>query len=286
MNDISLDLSNKLPAEQVNIIREVVHAAEGQGLRLFIVGAQARDLSLQYAYDLPIQRATNDIDFGVIVESWDEFTRLRDALIASEKFQSHKTMRQRLVHESGLLIDLVPFGDLEKPSGQIAWPPDFAVVMSTVGFREAYDNSIDVRIADDLVVKVASLAGLALMKIVAWDDRRFERDAQDIGMIMKHYLDAGNQDRVYSEKGDSFDLLNEDFDYEKASARMLGRDVGRLTMIDSRPIVERVIAEATEETGAAALSAAMVRDNANYHGDFELGLSMLAELRRGISESL
>lgn len=127
----------------------------------FIVGAQARDLLLQYAYDLPVRRATNDIDFGIVVASWDEFTKLRDALIASEKFQSHKTMRQRLVHESGLLIDLVPFGDLEKPSGQIAWPPDFSVVMTTVGFREAYDNSIDVRIADDLTVKVASLANSA-----------------------------------------------------------------------------------------------------------------------------
>ena len=283
MIDISLDLSNKLPAEQVNIIRQVVHAAENQGLRLFIVGAQARDLLLQYAYDLPVRRATNDIDFGIVVASWDEFTKPRDALIASEKFQSHKTMRQRLVHESGLLIDLVPFGDLEKPSGQIAWPPDFSVVMTTVGFREAYDNSIDVRIADDLTVKVASLAGLALMKIVAWDDRRFERDAQDIGVIMKHYLDAGNQDRVYSEQGDGFDLLNEDFDYEKASARMLGRDVGRLLNVSSRPIVERVL-ETADEAGGIALATVMVRNNANYHGDFELALSMLTELHIGISE--
>jgi len=284
MINISLDLSNKVPAEQENIIRQVVHAAESQGLRLFIVGAQARDLLLQYAYDLPVRRATNDIDFGIVVESWDEFTKLRDNLIASEKFQSHKTMRQRLVHESGLLIDLVPFGQLEKPSGQIAWPPDFSVVMTTVGFREAYDNSIDVRIADDVMVKVASLAGLALMKMVAWDDRHFERDAQDLGLIMKHYLDAGNQDRVYSEQGDCFDLLTQEFEYDKASARVLGRDVGRLLTVDSRLIVESVLVVATEEAGAAALATVMVRNNANYHGDFELALSMLAELRKGISE--
>jgi predicted nucleotidyltransferase len=44
--------------------------------------------------------------------------------------------------------------------------------MGTIGFREAYDNSIEVSIDGDLIVKVASLAGLALMKIVAWDDRR------------------------------------------------------------------------------------------------------------------
>lgn len=286
MINISLDLSNKVPAEQVNVIRQVVHVAEGQGLRLFIVGAQARDLLLQYAHDLPVRRATNDIDFGIVVESWDEFTRLRDALIASKKFQSHKTMRQRLVHESGLLIDLVPFGDLEKPSGQIAWPPDFSVVMTTVGFREAYDNSIEVRIADDLIVKVASLAGLALMKIIAWDDRQFERDAQDLGLIVKHYLDAGNQDRVYSQQGDCFDLLNDDFDYEKASARMLGRDVGRLLTDSSRPIIERVLSEVADQGSASVLATVMVRNNANYHSDYDLALEVLAEVRAGASETI
>jgi predicted nucleotidyltransferase len=284
MINISLDLSNKLPAEQINIIRQVVHAAESQGLRLFIVGAQARDLLLQYVYDLSVSRATNDIDFGIVVESWDEFTKLRDDLIASKKFQSHKTMRQRLVHESGLLIDLVPFGDLEKPSGQIAWPPDFSVVMSTVGFREAYDNSINIHIADDLVVKVASLAGLALMKIVAWDDRRFERDAQDLGLIMKHYLDAGNQDRVYSEQGDCSDLLNDQFDYDKASARILGRDVRRLLTVSSRPIVERVLSEAMDDTSARVLVTAMIRSNANYHGELDIALGMLAEFVGGVRD--
>ncbi len=69
MINISLDLSNKVPAEQVNIIRQVVVTAESQGLSLFIVGAQARDLLLQYAYDLPVPRATNDIDFGIVVEA-------------------------------------------------------------------------------------------------------------------------------------------------------------------------------------------------------------------------
>jgi predicted nucleotidyltransferase len=132
----------------------VAHAAEGEDLRLFIVGAQARDLLLQYVHALPVHRATNDIDFGVLVEDWDEFTKLKDRLIATEKFRSHKVMQQRLVHESELLMDLVPFGNLEEPPGQIAWPPDFSIVMSTVGFKEAYDNSVQVRIAEDVVVKV------------------------------------------------------------------------------------------------------------------------------------
>lgn len=72
--------------------------------------------------------------------------------------------------------------------------------MSTTGFPEAYANSFEVSLAHDLIVKVASLAGLALMKIVAWDERHFERDAEDLALIMRHYLDAG----VLSDKADQF----------------------------------------------------------------------------------
>jgi predicted nucleotidyltransferase len=285
MSNTSLDLSNKLPADQINIIRQVVLAAKSEELGLFIVGAQARDLLLQYVYDLPVHRATNDIDFGIIVETWDEFVRLQDALIANESFQSHQTMRHRLIHQSGLLVDLVPFGGLEEVSGQISWPPDFSIVMSTIGFREAYDHSIELRIADDLTVRVASLAGLALMKIVAWADRRFERDAQDLGLIMRHYLDAGNQDRIYSEQGDCVDLLNEEFDYERASARILGRDLGRLLTNASHPIVEHAFSGEADQHGIDALATVMTRNNASYNGDYEVAMAMLEELRTGTSDS-
>ena len=284
MSNMSLDLSNRLPVEQVNIVRQVVHAAENLGLRLFIVGAKARDFLLQYVYALRVDRATNDIDFAIVVETWDEFSKLRDNLIAHERFRPCGTMKQRLVHESGILIDLVPFGGLEEVSGQISWPPDFSIVMSTVGFREAYDNSIEVRIAEDLIVRVASLAGLALMKIVAWDDRRFERDAQDLGLIMRHYLAAGNDGRVYSEQGDCFDLLNEEFDYDEVSARILGRDVGRVLTDISRPIVDRAFSHEAQQS-VEELATAMIRNRANYYGHYDVAMAMLAALRSGISES-
>jgi predicted nucleotidyltransferase len=285
MSNISLSLSNKLPAEQVDIIRHVVRAAENHRLRLFIVGAQARDLLLQYVYDLPVHRATNDIDFGIIVESWDEFTKLREDLIINKGFDPYRTMTQRLVHASGLVIDLVPFGELEEVRGQISWPPDFSIVMSTVGFREAYDDSVEVRVTGDLIVKVASLAGLALMKIVAWDDRRFERDAQDLGLIMRNYLAAGNEDRIYNEHGDCFDLLDEEFDYEKSSARILGRDIGHLLTDSSRQIVARALSHGADQAGVDVLATVMIRNRASYYGDHDVVMRMLAELRVGISEN-
>jgi predicted nucleotidyltransferase len=286
MTNISLDLSSKLPAGDVSIIRRIVHTAASQNLNApFIVGAQARDLILQYAYRFPVRRATEDIDFGIVVENWDEFIKLREALVNREGFQLHPARQQRLLHEEGAIVDLVPFGDVEERAGVIAWPPDFSVMMSTVGFREAYGSSIDVRVADDLVVKVASLAGLALLKIVAWFDRRYDRDAEDIGLIMRHYLDAGNQNRLYSEGGDCSDLLLEEtFEYEAASARILGRDVAQLLTSESRTVIEQVLSDETEDAVTRALAMAMVRNNANYHGDFDVALAMLSRTREGVTE--
>ena len=288
MTDISLDLSNKVPAPHINIIRRVVETAASLNLTtLFIVGARARDLMLEYRYDIPVLRRTDDFDFGIVVENWDEFTRLRDVLVAQNDFQLDPKRQQRLLHADGAIVDLVPFGQLEEQAGVIAWPPDFATVMSTLGFREAYEHSIEIRLAKDLVVRVASLAGLALLKIIAWSERRFERDAQDLGLIMRHYLDAGNQDRLYDETGDSFDLLfQDDFDYEAASARVLGRDVSRLLTEDSRALVERVLAEETNASGAGALVTAMVKNNSNYHGDFDVAQSRLVDTYLGITERL
>jgi predicted nucleotidyltransferase len=283
MTNASLDLSNKVPAPHVDVIRRVVHTATNLGLtRLFIVGAEARDLILQYAYEVPVRRATNDIDFGIVVETWDEFAKLREALVTAGGFQPHPHKQQQLLHEEGAMIDLVPFGNLEQSSGLIVWPPDFAIEMSTVGFREAYASSIDVRLDEGLVVKVASLTGLALLKLIAWSDRQYERDAQDFALIMRHYLDAGNQDRLYGERGDCLDLLNdEDFDYDRAGARVLGRDIGRTLSEESRAVIEQVV---SAEDEVARFAAAMVRNNANYQGNSDTALAMLKALRQGLSE--
>ena len=102
---------------------------------------------------------------------------------------------------------------------------------------------------------------------------------------MRHYLDAGNQDRIYSEQGDCFDLLNEEFDYEKASARILGRDVGRLLTRTSRPIVERVLSQEPDQATLDALTTVMIRNSTNYYSDYEMALSMLTQLRTGMAET-
>jgi predicted nucleotidyltransferase len=100
----------------------------------------------------------------------------------------------------------------------------------------------------------------------------FERDADDLRLIMQHYLDAGNKDRIYSEQGDCSHLLNEEFDHERASARILGHDVGRLLT-------------ATSQLGANAFAMAMIRKEGRYYGDSDSAIARLVEVQKGVSET-
>ncbi|MBA3806281.1 MAG: nucleotidyl transferase AbiEii/AbiGii toxin family protein [Acidobacteria bacterium] len=285
MNATSLDLSGKLPPEQVAVFRLINEVAAREHVQFFVVGAKARDLVLHYAYGIPQRRATNDIDFGLLMSGWSKFDRLKRALVATGKFIAHPRMEHRLLSdEFSAIIDLVPFGEIENPKGVIAWQPDFTTRMSTLGFREAWQTSVRVRLAEDLEVAVASPAGLALLKLVAWDDRHYQRDAQDLGLLLSTYIDAGNAERLYGEQAEHADLLEDpEFDYEHASARILGRDVAAIMSKESRSIIERILAEETNEAGQLRLATEMT-GGAHFRGETERALIMLRQLRQGIKD--
>jgi predicted nucleotidyltransferase len=71
----------------------------------------------------------------------------------------------------------------------------------------------------DLVVKVVSLAGLAILKLVSWDDNIARRgeDAADLFLTIKNYIDAGNMDRFFEEA----DIIKEEVsDYDRLAERL------------------------------------------------------------------
>ncbi|HEV7801871.1 MAG TPA: nucleotidyl transferase AbiEii/AbiGii toxin family protein, partial [Burkholderiales bacterium] len=132
----------------------------------------------------------------------------------------------RMQHRTGLPVDFVPFGRVETRERTIEWPPRGEVVMDVFGFGEALATALDVVLPGDARTKIVSLPALALLKIVCWEDRHYRsprKDAHDLHLILKTYLQAGNGHRLWKE---FVDWTQEDgFDYGLAGARMLGRDV-------------------------------------------------------------
>jgi predicted nucleotidyltransferase len=226
----------------VRVLQILDPIARDAGCEYFVAGATARDLVIVHVHGLRPGPATYDIDFGIAVESWDDFARLKERLIATGDFAADRRALQRLIYSDrgtgeSLVVDLIPFRGVASGDGTIEWPPSRDIVMNVAGFEEALTSSMPVEIAPGLVVRVASLTGLALLKLVAWSDRGREtdKDALDLYRLMTSYADAGNTDRIYDTEMNLLEALG--YDMELAGAELLGRDARRLA---SPPVFEQI----------------------------------------------
>ena len=248
--DISSKLDNGLFTE---VIGEVAKATEKPGIQFFIVGATARDLVLEHGFGLNPGRASVDIDLGVRVSSWAVFDQLKNELISGGKFSAHGN-KCRIVYENVIPIDLLPYGLESTTTGIVEWPPEDGEELNTIGFAEAYECSMDVCISKEpnLVVKVASPVGLVLLKLMAWNDRKPEtRDAIDLGFLVRDYLDFGNRERFFNEHSDL--LEEDDFDYQIAGARLLGRDLAHICDKKTRELLLQILKPELDRAGDLSL---------------------------------
>lgn len=100
------------------------------------------------------------------------------------------------------------------------------MLMSVAGLDDTIAGAVWVSVDKDLLVPVASLPGLAVLKLFAWADRRANKDATDLHRILRNYADAGSEDRLY---GDKLDILEKaGFDMELAGSHLLASDVVEL----------------------------------------------------------
>jgi predicted nucleotidyltransferase len=246
------------------IVADVEAVASPLGIATLIVGAFARDLQLLYAHGIDTQRQTEDLDFAFAVPNWNTFARLQEGLIASNAFRVLTTAARRLRHRNDLPIDLVPFGSVETRERKIAWPPRGELVMDVFGFREALASAHDVVLPGVVRTKTASLPGLTLLKIVCWQDRHYEsphKDAHDLQLILRNYLLAGNEHRLWDEFAAW--TQEDDFEYELASARMLGHDIRALLDADGIYRVAGILSEQADSRTPARLPDEMNPDEPN-----------------------
>lgn len=229
----------------IEILREVAAAAEAEGVDHMLVGATARDVLLTHVFGLEVRRATHDVDFAVAVKDWDQFEALRARLLARKTFKDGGRAKQRLYFkgekgEYDYHIDLVPFGGISKGSNEIAWPPDLKTIMNVAGYEDVLAATEPVEFCPGFVQKVVSIAGLAILKIVAWSDRGRDdpKDAQDLIFIMDNYSVAGNLGRVYEENGV---IEAGNYDPDIAGVYLLGLDIRRVASENTLDVLKQII---------------------------------------------
>ncbi|MCK5344778.1 MAG: nucleotidyl transferase AbiEii/AbiGii toxin family protein, partial [Candidatus Heimdallarchaeota archaeon] len=97
--------------------------------------------------------------------------------------------------------------------------------LSVIGFQENLEHTEEVEFEDGFKIQVSSLAGICLLKLFAWFDKKYsrERDINDINFILSKYTDIFT-DEIFDRHTD---LLDEGWS-DLLGARILGRHIGSI----------------------------------------------------------
>lgn len=249
MNASSItSLPPERPVEPLTIplLAAVKVACERLSTRFVLAGATARDIQFMHLHGVRAPTATRGVDLAICAVSWKFHQRMIDELLATGEFTRDAKAQQKLIFKRkgdthDVQLDLVPFGPIEAPPGEIAWPPGGDIVMNVLGFQEAVDTAQQIEIHAGVVVPVVTIPAFVLLKLMAWQDRRTKKntDASDLLFVLRQYFHAGNDVRVYN---DALDLLDAcDYNAEIACAGLLGRDARDVARPETRAAVRAIL---------------------------------------------
>ncbi len=238
---LKIDPERPLDPLTAAILRAISAEASRQTIPYFVCGAMARDILAWHVHSIAVPRATRDVDLAFALPDWNAFTQLKSALTRNSGFVATPENPGRLrfsgsENSPGYPVDLIPFGGIATENAQLAWPPDYAVIMNVVGYDDALGSACTVVVEPDFAVPVVSLPMLAVLKILAWGDRRLHtvKDARDFEFLLTTYQRIVSS-RLYEDE--IVTLTAVDFDIDLAGSRLLGKDAaGAVSPVTRRAV--------------------------------------------------
>ena len=281
-----VSLSKPLEPARVETLIHVARIAADLNVEFMIVGAVARDIHFEHIWGIPTRRNTADLDLAVQVKDWSHFERLRAGLQASTLFSPSDGRTERFLASNGTILDIIPFGGVARAGEIIFWPPD-QDAMSVMGVTDAFLHAATLELTGTdgpTQVRVASIPGLVVLKIVAIFDRteaRVKKDTNDIQFIIANYLLTGNRARL--ETGRDSDLMRTpSLDLDVISARLLGRDMARLSSPTTRTRLTAILEHETTSSSACPLAQELRN---LLRGDFNRARQILSALLQGFVDA-
>jgi predicted nucleotidyltransferase len=224
----------------IEMLKDMQGIFAGFGIDYYLVGAVARDIQLSADAGAEAVRKTNDVDLAITINDEGQYNELKKALIATGHFTAHPTEAIKLFYKGGIEVDLLPFGEIEGQNRNVNLT-DPTFVLNMLGFREIYPFVDDIQIDQDFDVKVCTMEGLILLKLISNDDRpERTKDISDIEHIIRVYFDlySGN---IYEEQFETMDLYDTaENDYlQLVCSRVIGRKMKEL-LSGSAPLRQRI----------------------------------------------
>jgi predicted nucleotidyltransferase len=140
----------------------------------------------------PTQR-TRDVDVVVAATSQEDVEELTNSLLSNGYSSVAPPVRFR--DESGVQIDVIPFGEAIAPDQRLVLPG--ATALRTEGLRQALAHALRLELAPGLQVAVAPLPLYAMLKLSAYADRRLAKDLNGFLHCARNYEDVDAGERRY-----------------------------------------------------------------------------------------
>lgn len=207
-------------------------------VEFYIVGALARDA--WYAKRQIGSRTTRDVDFAVYIFTQKQYDKIVERLTNDYEFSEIKDTPFKLQTPFGFTIDLIPFGEISIDEAILpdeTW--DRPVFVN--GLKETFEHGlVPVEVEEDtrLTFRVASLASIVLLKLIAYDDRSERRntDPADITDIILNFFDIESE-VIYE---DHNDLFNRDLELHEIAAVVIGRERSKI-LSTNKALRDRVV---------------------------------------------
>ena len=197
-----------------------------------LVGAFARDIWFWHLNGKDTIRRTADIDISMAFQTWDRFREGSMELQNSGFAVPDPKSPEKLIEsETGLKIDLIPFGGLPEDGKTIVWYGD-QQRWGIIGFEDSYNSAALLTVGEhNEAIRIATLPAIVTLKMMSFYERPAERkkkDGADIGFIATEYLSVSlNTTRLM--QGSDADIMGLVVgDILLAGCMLLGRDMARL----------------------------------------------------------
>lgn len=199
--------------EQVLIA--LVRGLRALDVRFCVIGALVPELLL----DERPEQATFDADVVLFVRDLATFEHVKTGLtgFSPTKFPF------RLRHEGGGRADILPYSHELAPDDVLRLEPDY--VFNMTGFDRVAQAVTEVRLQSGDSVPVVILPVYALLKLVAFSDRKLKKDIAGVIHCLRNYAEEDDRRFGLEHNGASVP-------YEYGSAHLLARDA--LPFVDGK----------------------------------------------------
>jgi predicted nucleotidyltransferase len=263
-----------LSSSEKSALRDMCSIAAKVDIPIMLVGAGARVLVFDRRYNVQ-GRSTTDWDWGIKVRNWQEFEALVTAMVEGSLpiFKKTQTLHRFEHLETQTLLDLVPFGPLADPNQWVEWPNERR--MNVLGYEEALVLAEELVLAENWMIKVASVPALVVLKLIAWKDRGGKKDLEDVALMLQNYFEDDLYERL---KGP---LIKGDIDFEDMGAFELGQEIQNRFSREVTIAVDRILEEIIE-TADRLIPQLIPRMEDQWDERFEQILKRFEVLRQGV----